>query len=185
VIDRKNAYPYTANTMRKHQRRKMTIDDFKMINFTQEQWIDLVVKLSYGSFECSKCGKKEFYKQSKRHIFVCKICGHHQSVTAGTIMEKTRVSLDKLFLLFFMVMQEGDMLPIVKIRDELEVSYPTAKLLFEKTKNDGIKYWLDKTWEIIYNNIAYGKIHIKINDEGESAHLPYFNKEDNNCIWLK
>ncbi|GHV12850.1 hypothetical protein AGMMS50268_38600 [Spirochaetia bacterium] len=68
-------------------------------------------------------------------------------------MDKTRIPLDKWFLLFFMIIQERKNLTIIQIKNELEVSYPTAKLLFEKIKNPEIGEWLYYTCRIIYQQL--------------------------------
>jgi transposase-like protein len=165
------------------RKSKVTIEDFRLWNLTHDEWFDyLSYSIKNQNMECSKCGSWEFYGPSKRRLFECKKCGYQGSITSGTIMDKTRVSLDKWFLLFFMVYQEGDNLSVVQVRDELGVSYPTAKLLLEKTKeNNDISYWLDTTRRFIYNRVDDMKKELKI----EGRFEVFNNKKDDYSLWFR
>jgi predicted RNA-binding Zn-ribbon protein involved in translation (DUF1610 family) len=179
------SYVIPKDKPRNHfQRRKVTVDDYKAMNLTDDE---LIKFLRYThSYECPKCGNKRMYGPSKRKLFECSNCGYQQSPTAGTIMEKTRVSLNKWFLLFFIIIQEGKNLTVVRVRDELKVSYPTAKLLFEKVSGNDISLWTYSTWKIIHTIVkdwlAYKKV--KTADNVDAIEV-FRNKKDGNSIWYK
>ncbi|MBS4023646.1 MAG: transposase, partial [Dethiobacter sp.] len=44
-------------------------------------------------FRCPMCNHKRAYKITKRNLFECAECGYQVSVTAGTVMHKTRTPL--------------------------------------------------------------------------------------------
>ena len=46
-----------------------------------------------GQFICPKCGCTEYYFLSKHHLYQCKNCRHQQSLTAGTVMHRSHLSL--------------------------------------------------------------------------------------------
>jgi len=48
-------------------------------------------------FLCPRCGGHEAGEQTRRHLWVCTACGHQTSITAGTVMHKTRLPLRTWF----------------------------------------------------------------------------------------
>ncbi|WP_309122632.1 IS1595 family transposase [Paenibacillus sp.] len=50
-----------------------------------------------NGFSCPSCGYGAYYTISTRHLplYECRLCGHQTSVTAGTVMAKTRTPLAK------------------------------------------------------------------------------------------
>ena len=48
-------------------------------------------------FMCPKCGYKEFYAICSRNICQCRSCRHQTSITAGTMMHRTHLSLTVWF----------------------------------------------------------------------------------------
>jgi hypothetical protein len=51
-------------------------------------------------FICPKCGNSGYYYLGNYHLYQCTVCDYQASVTAGTIMHKTHISLSKWFDLF-------------------------------------------------------------------------------------
>ncbi|GHU34520.1 hypothetical protein FACS1894105_01560 [Clostridia bacterium] len=55
-------------------------------------------------FICPKCGAKgDPFLFVSRHLFQCKSCNHQTSVTAGTIMDKSRAPLKQWFLAIYLM----------------------------------------------------------------------------------
>jgi len=48
-------------------------------------------------FVCPHCGYNEAYWKEKRNLLQCKKCGYQVSPTAGTVMHRSRMPLDKWF----------------------------------------------------------------------------------------
>ncbi|MDR2097804.1 MAG: transposase [Spirochaetaceae bacterium] len=46
---------------------------------------------------CPRCGHREYYNHKSRNLYHYKACGYQASVTAGTVMHKTHISLLDLF----------------------------------------------------------------------------------------
>ncbi|MCI3920905.1 transposase [Paenibacillus sp. TRM 82003] len=57
--------------------------------FFQRRWPD--------GFVCPRCGHRDYYVISSRSLplYQCKLCSRQTSVTSGTLMDKTRTSLQK------------------------------------------------------------------------------------------
>ena len=51
-----------------------------------------------NGFACPRCGGREYYHISTRDLYECRYCRYQASLTAGTIMEKTRTPLMAWFL---------------------------------------------------------------------------------------
>jgi transposase-like protein len=144
-------------------KRKVSIDDFRILNVSHEEWITHLYR-ARSKENCPKGGYHDFWGQNKRGLFECKKCGFQMSVTTGTIMEQSHVPLDKWFLLFFMVMQERENLTAITVREALGVSYPTAKFLLERTKNKEIEKWIGLTTMVIHHNYGNKSKELKKDD---------------------
>ena len=46
---------------------------------------------------CPKCGSTSHYEITTRNLFECTVCHYQASLTAGTVMEKTHMPLEKWF----------------------------------------------------------------------------------------
>jgi transposase-like protein len=79
-----------------------------------------------AGYRCLRCGHTEYGLLENRHLYQCKKCAYQASVTAGTIMHGTRVSLKKWFWAIFLASHDKRGVSAVRLRQELEVSYPTA-----------------------------------------------------------
>ena len=55
-----------------------------------------------GGFKCPRCGHGECFDLPKRKHYQCKSCDHQTSVTAGTVMHRTRTPLRKWFWAIFL-----------------------------------------------------------------------------------
>jgi ribosomal protein L37AE/L43A len=54
-------------------------------------------------YRCPRCGGGEVGVEHRRHVWQCKRCGHQASVTAGTVMHKTRTPLTLWFWAAYLV----------------------------------------------------------------------------------
>lgn len=85
-------------------------------------------------YECPKCGHDEFFDLPKRKLFQCKSCGHQTSVTAGTIMHRTRTPLRKWFWAIFLVSSDKRGLSALQLTKKLKVSYYVAWTMLHKIR---------------------------------------------------
>jgi transposase-like protein len=85
-------------------------------------------------FICPHCGHTEYGEYKKRHLYQCKECGYQVSVTAGTIMHKTHIPLQKWFWAIFLASHDKRGVSAVRLGHELGISYPSAWLMLHKIR---------------------------------------------------
>lgn len=68
-------------------------------------------------------------------MFQCTACRHQTSLTAGTILHKTRTPLTTWFWTLFLVAHDKRGISAAAVSRELEVSYKTAWLLLHKIRH--------------------------------------------------
>jgi len=54
-------------------------------------------------FVCPACGAGGVGEETRRHLWICTACGRQTSITAGTVMHKTRLSLRTWFWAAYLV----------------------------------------------------------------------------------
>ena len=86
-------------------------------------------------FVCPKCGAKdEPYSIKARNKYQCRHCTHQTSVTAGTIMDKSRTPLTKWFLGIYLMGQDKRGCSALKLKRELKIAYDTAWTMSHKIR---------------------------------------------------
>ena len=87
-----------------------------------------------GGFECPRCGDAAHYVDGHgaRKLFQCSGCRHQCSLTAGSLMEHTKLPLTTWFLAIYLISQAKTGLSALALKRQLGVSYPTAWLLHHK-----------------------------------------------------
>lgn len=85
-------------------------------------------------FRCPRCGCAEHYAlgQGARLLFQCRSCRHQTSLTAGTLMDSTKLPLRTWFLAIFLISQDKTGLSSLALKRHLGTSYRTAWLLHHK-----------------------------------------------------
>jgi transposase-like protein/ribosomal protein L37AE/L43A len=69
----------------------------KMFSNNQKCWKYLVKRRWPDGYQCPRCQHNKYYFHPKRGLFECKKCRYQVSVTANTILHKTRTPLKKWF----------------------------------------------------------------------------------------
>lgn len=85
-------------------------------------------------FRCPVCNHDRAYEITTRHLFECVQCGHQVSVTAGTIMHKTRVSLKIWFWVIYLIANDKRGISANQVAQQFGISYPTAWLMLHKIR---------------------------------------------------
>ena len=87
-----------------------------------------------GGFRCPRCHSEAHYVvgHGARHLFQCIACRHQTSLTAGSLMEHTKLPLTTWFLAIYLISQAKTGLSALALKRQLGVSYPTAWLLHQK-----------------------------------------------------
>jgi transposase-like protein len=85
-------------------------------------------------FRCPRCQAPVhglvYGRRLKR--YVCRSCGHQATLTAGTIMQATKLPLTTWFLAFYLIVQAKTGLSSLELSRHLGVKYDTAWLLHNK-----------------------------------------------------
>ena len=85
-------------------------------------------------FICPNCGHKHYYELPKRHLYQCKSCKHQTSVTAGTVMHRSRTALKKWFWAIFLLANDKRGLSALQLSKKLDVSYYVAWTMLHKIR---------------------------------------------------
>ena len=93
----------------------------------------LMLKRWPNGFACPKCKAQQGYSLNKGHI-QCAKCRYQASVTAGTVMHRSRLPLTKWFLAFYLVAQDKRGISAVQLCKHLNVTYKTAWYLLYRIR---------------------------------------------------
>lgn len=87
-------------------------------------------------FVCPECGGvKGWELASKRFTWECAACGRQTSVTAGTVMHRSKVPLQKWFLAAHLVATHSNGVSALQLQNQLGLgSYKTAWLMLQKLR---------------------------------------------------
>jgi hypothetical protein len=87
-------------------------------------------------FTCDKCQSvKAYHLESRPRIYECATCGYQHSVTAGTILHKTRTPLRTWFLAAYLTGHDKRGVSAMFISREFSIRYATAWLLCHKLRH--------------------------------------------------
>jgi hypothetical protein len=87
-----------------------------------------------GGFRCPRCDGDAHcvVRHGARHLFQCYACRHQTSLTAGSLMEHSKLPLTTWFLAIYLISQAKTGLSALALKRQVGVSYPTAWLLHHK-----------------------------------------------------
>lgn len=87
-------------------------------------------------FSCPRCGYGAYYTISTRHLplYECRLCGHQTSVTAGTVMAKTRTPLAK-WAAAVELLASGSGVNAKQLSVAIGVKHKTAWLMLRKFRH--------------------------------------------------
>jgi len=119
------------------QQESITLMEFMEKFGTEEQCREHLYQMRWlNGFVCPKCGvKDEPYNIKSHKRFQCKHCNHQASVTAGTVMDKSRTPLTKWFLAIYLMGQDKRGCSALKLKRELGIAYDTAWTMSHKIRN--------------------------------------------------
>lgn len=85
-------------------------------------------------FRCPRCDSAKHCRvvHGVRRLFQCQACRHQTSLTAGTVMDSTKLPLRIWFLAIFLISQDKTGLSSLALKRHLGVSYRTAWLVHQK-----------------------------------------------------
>lgn len=86
-------------------------------------------------FCCPSCNHTKYYYIKTRKLYECQQCGHQASLTAGTIMHKSKLPLLTWFWAIFFVVHNKRGRSALSIAQLLELNYRTAWRLLHKIRH--------------------------------------------------
>lgn len=113
----------------------MSIPEFLRSFGTEAQCAEALKAARWpGGFRCPRCSSADHYVvgHGARELFQCNLCRHQASLTAGSLMEHTKLPLSTWFLAIYLISQAKTGLSSLALKRQLGVSYPTAWLLQQK-----------------------------------------------------
>ncbi len=108
----------------------------------QERFPDQAACLEYlaasrwpEGYRCPACGGKHAWVLERRHLWECAGCHHQTSVTAGTVMHRTRTPLRLWFRAAYLVATHTPGISAKQLQRQLGLSrYETAWLILQKLR---------------------------------------------------
>lgn len=86
-------------------------------------------------FTCPKCGQVEYYYIKTRKLYECKECSYQASVTAGTVMHRSKLDLSVWFWAIYLVSNDKRGRSALSISQVLDLNYRTAWRLLHKIRH--------------------------------------------------
>ena len=113
----------------------MTLQAFKENYGTEDQCRQFLLEKRWpNGFVCPKCNHTKCFNIQCRNLYQCKACNRQTSVTAGTIMDKTRTPLSKWFLALYLVGENKQRINAFVLMKQIGVSYNTAWAMLSKIR---------------------------------------------------
>ena len=115
--------------------RGVSLPEFFERYGTEEQCVAAMVTLRWpAGFCCPRCSSDAHYLvgHGARKLFQCRGCRHQTSLTAGTMMDSTKLPLRTWFLAIFLISQDKTGLSALALKRQLGTSYRTAWLIHHK-----------------------------------------------------
>lgn len=103
---------------------------------TEEACREYLFKLRWkDGFACPKCGCKEYYNISTRNKYQCKCCRYQASVTVGTVMDRSHLSLRIWLWAIYMVGCDKRGYSATQLSNELNIPYNTAWFVLHRIRH--------------------------------------------------
>jgi len=119
------------------QQEKMTLIEFMARYSTEDACREHLYKMRWPEgFVCPKCGVTDApFNIKSRHLYQCRYCNHQASVTAGTVMDRSRTPLTKWFLAIYLMGQDKRGCSAMKLKRDLGIAYDTAWTMSHKIRS--------------------------------------------------
>ena len=90
-----------------------------------------------AGYVCSVCGSNQYDALKKRQLLQCRNCKHQTSVTAGTIMHRTRTPLRYWFWGIYYVVTFGEETTAQQLSEKIGLNYHAARRMLGKIHEIG------------------------------------------------
>ena len=86
-------------------------------------------------YRCPRCGHAQAFELPRRGLWQCKACGHQTSVTAGTVLHRSRTSLREWFWAAYLVTTHTPGMSALQLQRQRGIPrYETAWTLLQKLR---------------------------------------------------
>lgn len=110
--------------------------DIQNLFDTEDACREYLIKLRWpDGFICPVCGCKEYYRITTRNKFACKSCRYQASVTAGTVMDRSHLSLRTWIWSIYLVSRDKRGYSAMQLSRLLNLPYNTAWFLLHRIRN--------------------------------------------------
>lgn len=117
------------------QREAMTLFEFHRRFPTEKECVRHMFNLRWpDGFICPRCKCQKYWFHSSRLLYECKNCRYQVSLTAGSVMHRTRTPLMVWFWTIFLIACDKRGHSALSISKELKVSYWVAWTLLQKIR---------------------------------------------------
>ena len=108
--------------------KSMSLIEFQKKFSTEEACQEHLFHMRWpNGYQCPRCAHDQAYFHQNRHLYQCKECGYHVSLTAETIFYKTRIPLVKWFWMIFLMGRQKSGIAMTSLHRMLEIgSYKTV-----------------------------------------------------------
>lgn len=114
----------------------MSIDDLNNLYPNNESVMQSIFDMRFKEKFCPKCGSEtKFYRVKKRQSFACKDCGYQIYPLAGTIFNRTHISLKSWMFVIFLFSKSKHGISAAEISRMIGVSYKTAFKMGHKIRS--------------------------------------------------
>jgi predicted RNA-binding Zn-ribbon protein involved in translation (DUF1610 family)/transposase-like protein len=118
-----------------NQPRILSLLEFQDRFNTEESCQQHLFQLKWPQgFVCPKCGHKEYYFVATRRLYQCKQCRYQASLTANTVMHRTRTSLRIWFWMIYLLGQDKRGKSSLSLSKELGIHYSKAWAMAHKIR---------------------------------------------------
>ena len=118
------------------QYKTSSLLSFQQSFSTEHACIEYLADLRWPKgYKCKKCGCRKSY-QLKVHprVFMCSKCNFQESVTAGTLLHRTKLPLIKWYWAAYLLAQDKRGVSAMHISRELNLRYATAWTMLHKLR---------------------------------------------------
>ena len=117
------------------QQEEMNLIEFMNRFQTEEDCREHFFKVKWPKgFKCPKCSYEKYSFIKYRNLYQCLKCGHQASLTAGTVMHKSHMGLQKWFLAIHLFTHDKRGISAMQLCRSLGTSYQTAWTMLQKLR---------------------------------------------------
>lgn len=116
--------------------KSMSLLEFQSKFHSEQVCREHLFQLRWGeAFACPSCQCAGYYYIERRRLYECRSCGHQTSLTAGTIMHKTKLPLLVWFWAIYLVAHDKRGRSALSVSQVLNLNYRTSWRLLRKIRS--------------------------------------------------